>query len=412
MKTQHVAFFVWLAGTSWVGAQMSQSLNAPSINQRYGASPSTPPQMFQVEPKPAGQASTTQNGSNKPASGDAGSATANPAGPSIPGLPGNVPAPTTPVTPAPANSSNGSVGDVTNFPMPETMEQIDNQRTLTVRDQFVYQVLEDHDKPTLLFVDEKGEIAPQVPYLPELHLKVEGRTLYEVANKLKEVLQDPKQVPNDPNQAPDDSKTGYYKRATVLLAFYKGNGSRGHVNVFGEVAKPGSVDVPSDSVLTLLQAITAAGGFKDSADWVHVQLTRQNLDDASKVTQQEVDFETFYKGEGPEPNVVLQPGDVIKIPSKSERAADDIIIDGEVRSPAVLPPPNGKPMYLSEVMIQVGWTDWSNHTVQLFRYKDGKKTEEDHNVDDVLVKGNKDKDIQLQPGDMVIVKRNWWSFGG
>jgi protein involved in polysaccharide export with SLBB domain len=407
MNPRRVAFFVWLACASWAGAQMSQAINGgPSgINQTYGAGPSSPPQMFQAPPKPAGQTSTgnvtgneTGNGTNNSPAGPLTPAPASPTGTSAPALTGNVPAAPAPAVPAPATSPYAG-GDLTNFPMPETMEQIDNQRTLTGGDQFVYKVLEDHDKPVLLFVDEKGEIAPNIPYLPELHLKVVGRTLYEVAKKLKEELEDP--------------QSGYYKHATVLLAFYKGNGSRGQVYVFGEVPKPGPVDVPSDSVLTLYQAILAAGGFKDTADKEHVQLTRQNLDDASKVTQQEVNFQKFFDGEGPEPNVVVQPGDVIKVPSRSEHPQDDIIVDGEVRSPLVLPPPppGGKPLYLSEVMIQAGWTDWSNHTVQLIRYKNGKKTVEDHDVDDVLVRGNKDKDVQLLPGDMIIVKRNWWSFG-
>jgi len=44
------------------------------------------------------------------------------------------------------------------------------------------------------------------------------------------------------------------------------------------------------------------------------------------------------------------------------------------------------------------------------RYVDGKKTETFIDVDQVIVKGNKEKDVQLQAGDVVIVKRNWYSF--
>ena len=76
----------------------------------------------------------------------------------------------------------------------------------------------------------------------------------------------------------------YYKRATVLLAFYKGNGSRGHVDVIGEVVKQGSVDVPADNVLTLFQAISSAGGFKDSADKEHVQIIHHDPDPSKAVS--------------------------------------------------------------------------------------------------------------------------------
>jgi protein involved in polysaccharide export with SLBB domain len=225
-------------------------------------------------------------------------------------------------------------------------------------------------------------------------MKVEGRTLYEVAHALKERLEDP--------------QLGYYKRATVLLAFYKGNGSRGQVDVNGDVMKPGLINVPADNVLTLFQAITAAGGFKDSADREHVQIIHHDPD-PSKVTKQEVNYQKFLD-EGREPDMVVQPGDFINVPSRSERPQEDIMVVGEVSSPAVLPPPSGSPLYLSQVMIRVGFTPWSNHTVDLVRYVDGKKTETFIDVDQVLVKGNKDKDVELQAGDVVIVKRNWYSF--
>jgi protein involved in polysaccharide export with SLBB domain len=409
MKTWRLVFLVWLAGTSWAGAQMSQTLNGQSINQRFGASPSSPPQMFQGQLKPAGQSATGNTTTNKPTTGLPN--LLNPPDTTAPALSGNVAALPVPAVPAPANSSyNG--GDLSSFPMPETMEQIDNQRTLTVSDQFVYRVLEDHDAPLLRFVDEKGEIAPSVPYLPSLHLKVTGRTLYEVATKLKELLEDPKQVPAEAKLAPEDAKLGLYKRATVLLAFYQGNGTRGQVMVTGEVPKQGYVDVPANKVLTLFQAINDAGGFKDSADKEHVQLTHYDLDDASKNTPQIIDFQKFLNGDAPEPNFVVQPGDLIKVPAKGEGIQQGITINGEVRSPTVLPPPNGRPLYLSEVMLQVGFTDWSNHTIQLIRFIDSKKTITDYDVDEVLVKGNKDKDVLLQPGDHIYVKRNWWSFGG
>jgi protein involved in polysaccharide export with SLBB domain len=393
MKTRHIAFLVWLAGASWAGAQMHDAPSS-SIIQTYGASPSSSSQIFQDQPKPVPQsAASTSNTTVKPPGTNIITSMDPTPDATAPALTGNVPG-TPAFIPAPLNSTYTGA-DLTNFPMPETMAQIDNnpQHTLNVQDQFVYQVPEDHNKPQMLFVDEQGEIS-QVPYLPDLHMKVEGRTLYEVAQALKAKLEDP--------------QMGYYKRATVLLAFYKGNGSRGHVDVIGEVVKQGSVDVPADNVLTLFQAISSAGGFKDSADKEHVQIIHHDPD-PSKVTKQEVNYQKILD-EGREPDILLQPGDFINVPSKSERPQEDIMVVGEVTSMAVLPPPSGTPLYLSQVMIKVGFTPWSNHTVDLVRYVDGKKTETFIDVDQVIVKGNKEKDVQLQAGDVVIVKRNWYSF--
>jgi len=408
MKTRRIALLVWLAGASWAGAQMSQGLSGgpSSTTQTYGAGPSTPSQMFQTPPKPTGQTTAlTPNSTAKPANAASTSAAISPDTTTAPALTGNLPAAL-----APANSSyNG--GDLTNIHMPETMAQIDNQRELTVGDQFVFQVLEDHEKPQILFVDERGEIN-KVPYLPAARLpNVAGHTLYEVANELKVVLEDPKQVPPDPNQTPEDTKIGLYRHATVLLAFYQGASSRGHVDVFGEVFKQGHVDVPSDNILTLYQAIQDAGGFKDTADRSNVLITHQDRLDASKITQQKVDFQKFFDGQAPEPNVVVQPNDVIKVPSKTEGGLEGITVVGEVGTQVVLPPPGNVPLHLSEVMIKVGWTPWSIHTVELIRTVDGKKTVTNYDVDEVLVKGNKDKDVLLQPGDIIHVKKSWFSFG-
>jgi protein involved in polysaccharide export with SLBB domain len=424
MKTRVITILVWLAGASWA---VAQPYNGPTpINQMYGAGPSTPSQMFQTQqPSSFGQtalpvnatANTTSKSTTKaPVPAPAGAADT-----STPDVTSDTPAAAAPVL-APA-SAPYSGGDLANFHMPETMEQIDNDpnHQLAVRDQFVYQVLQDHEKPQILYVDENGEIS--VPFLPELHiqmdgstqpqvankLKVEGHTLYYVAREIQQLLTDPNQVPDDPNQPPDEPKTGYYKQATVLLAFYQGNVSRGHVNVIGEVLRPGPVDVPANSVLTLWDAINKdAGGFKDDADKEHVQLIHHDADDSKRDTNQEINIQTFID-QGREADIVVQPGDFINVPSRSQRAQDNIVVTGEVNSPAVLPPPNGAPLYLSEVMIKVGWTPYSNHTVELVRYKDGKKTTENHNVDDVLVRGDKDKDVQLQPGDHIIVKQNWFS---
>jgi len=62
-------------------------------------------------------------------------------------------------------------------------------------------------------------------------------------------------------------------------------------------------------------------------------------------------------------------------------------------------------------MIQAGFTDWSNHTVKLVRYKDGKRLpDQEINIDDIQIRGEQDKNITLEPGDMIIVKANWYSF--
>ena len=60
MKTRHFVVLAWLAGASWAAAQMHDA-PADSVTQKYGASPSSPAQIFQNQQKPAGQSATGGN---------------------------------------------------------------------------------------------------------------------------------------------------------------------------------------------------------------------------------------------------------------------------------------------------------------------------------------------------------------
>jgi polysaccharide export outer membrane protein len=87
-------------------------------------------------------------------------------------------------------------------------------------------------------------------------------------------------------------------------------GAKKHVTVEGEVAKPGRYPLESD--LTILAAISAAGGFTrfGSND---VKLRR--VDPASgKVTVIDVDLDEVRKGK--KPDLALQPNDVVTVPRR------------------------------------------------------------------------------------------------
>ncbi|MBF2034334.1 MAG: SLBB domain-containing protein [Leptolyngbyaceae cyanobacterium T60_A2020_046] len=79
------------------------------------------------------------------------------------------------------------------------------------------------------------------------------------------------------------------------------------VNVLGEVAAPGVVEVPPNTPLT--QALLAAGGFDDSrAQTGTVELVRLNPD--GTVSQRQIPV-SFNQGISEESNPILYPNDVI-----------------------------------------------------------------------------------------------------
>lgn len=100
------------------------------------------------------------------------------------------------------------------------------------------------------------------------------------------------------------------------------------IYITGEVARPGEYDLKHK--LTILQAVTAAGGFNDSAKRDAVLLIRQEEEDAPKVFLVRLKDEDLIKtGESGTYNM-LQPRDTIIVP-KSNIAKVDLFMDQYVR---------------------------------------------------------------------------------
>lgn len=76
-------------------------------------------------------------------------------------------------------------------------------------------------------------------------------------------------------------------------------------HVLGEVARPGSY--PLLGPTTILQALTAAGGFREFANTRKIQLLRGNR-------RYSFDYSAVLKGRKLEQNVPLEPGDTLVVP--------------------------------------------------------------------------------------------------
>jgi protein involved in polysaccharide export with SLBB domain len=413
---------VWLASTLTAMAQYNPP---PSILSDYGANPSTPANAFQSQLPPPGlppsmaanatsaDGNTTEATSGNATTPGAAGAILQPA--LVAPVPANMtttaPVPSTPtvgsMTPAAGNTSAASAAsaaasepafipshgpDLSNVPMPNSMDLIDNLHKLQQGDQFVYQVLEDGDKPSLLFVDETGNV--NIPYYGRF--KAGGMTLRQAAFAVQKELENPA------NQL--------YKRATVLAVPFSG-GSRGQVNVIGEVNRPGPLDVPTDHVLSLWEAILEAGGFTASADHEHLRLVHRDPTDPSNDSSKELNF-TKMQSDGTVTSVILQPGDFIDVPSKTDTSGI-IHVYGQVRAPQRMALPTGSNMTVSDAIIAAGgFTDFAVHTVTVVRYdKNNQRHELKEDVDDVTKKGDKNADIKLEPDDTIIVDSKYFSFG-
>ncbi|MGQ9427252.1 polysaccharide export protein [Gilvimarinus sp. F26214L] len=94
------------------------------------------------------------------------------------------------------------------------------------------------------------------------------------------------------------------------------------VYITGEVKQPGTQAI-TNVPLTLLEAVTEAGGLTDLADWTHVTLTRDGS------TRRFSLRELFQRG-NTQQNVVLQPNDIVHV---ARNDAAKVFVLGEVIAP-------------------------------------------------------------------------------
>jgi len=114
---------------------------------------------------------------------------------------------------------------------------------------------------------------------------VEGMTANEIAEELRTRLKD-----------------GYLREPSVSV-FIKEYSSK-KVFVLGEVQRPGTF--PFTAGMNIVEAVTLAGGFKDSANTNYVIVTRHMPDGDKRIP---VPVEKIT--EGVAQNLVLQPGDIV-----------------------------------------------------------------------------------------------------
>ncbi len=90
------------------------------------------------------------------------------------------------------------------------------------------------------------------------------------------------------------------------------------VTVDGQVKNPGPISLPTESTLTVYQAIIRAGGFTDIAKGSAVTVTRLLPDGSKKVFTVDVDalIKGKDRGKAADDTLLLEPGDIIYVPER------------------------------------------------------------------------------------------------
>ena len=171
---------------------------------------------------------------------------------------------------------------------------------LRAGDTVSFQILEDRiwnslDLPKPLVVTDSGEL--DVPYIGRV--MAVNKTCKELADEVKAALE-----------------KDYYNKATVVLSLNVANRLLGRIYIWGQVHSQGQLDMQMNENLTAGQALLRAGGFADFANKNKVQVVRgANGANGEKQTFN-LDMEQILEKGQTEKDILLQPGDLIIVPSR------------------------------------------------------------------------------------------------
>ena len=178
----------------------------------------------------------------------------------------------------------------------------DDTYKLRVGDTVSFQILEDQiwdpvNAPKILVVQDSGEI--ELPYAGRM--MAVGQTCKQLAVEIKAALE-----------------KDYYQHATVVISMNVASPILGRVYIWGQVRNQGPLDIRVNENLTAGQAILRAGGFADFANEKKVKVIR-NATGSDKAKQGQtinLDMEQILNDGKTEKDIVLQPGDLIIVPSR------------------------------------------------------------------------------------------------
>lgn len=165
---------------------------------------------------------------------------------------------------------------------------------LYARDLVTFSVYGENDLAGSLRVSGNGTIA--IPLLGEI--KVVGLTLAEAAKRIEEKYQ--------------ADEILIRPQVAMQVAEY----SKKEISILGQVGRQGKVEFPPESSsLTIVEAITAAGGFTRIGKGDSVRVTRKNSESGEEQIFV-VDAERLISGKGGADLFQVLPGDVIFVPER------------------------------------------------------------------------------------------------
>ncbi len=164
----------------------------------------------------------------------------------------------------------------------------------------------------------------------------------------------------------------------------------------GRVGKPGILTARSE--VTLLQAVSMAGGLQEGADL--------SLAYVARGTQRvPVDFVKLLRFGELSQNITLEPDDIVVIPDNPQNV---IYVTGEVKQPGMLPFVKERDWTaLKAVLAAGGFTQFAAMgRASLIREEGGRRNIIPVDFKDLMRNPEAGKDVPLKPGDILVVPQS------
>jgi len=167
--------------------------------------------------------------------------------------------------------------------------------------------------------------------------------------------------------------------------------------VLGEVRKPGAYSIDKDT--TILEAIILAGGFTERAAPSGTKLLRKRIDGTQETIEVDLSGVALRARE-----TLLSDGDTLLIP-----AGNTFYVLGEVMKPGAYQLDHASSA-IEGIALAGGFSPKAapNRTKIIRTHKDGRQETIVVDLNEVIKRGRKDKDVTLAPNDVIIVPESFF----
>ncbi len=233
-------------------------------------------------------------------------------------------------------------------------------------------VLDNKELDTIVSVAPNGKIA--VPLVGDI--QAAGLTVSELTDRLTQEF------------------SNKVKSPQVTVTLREVNSYR--IYFLGRVGRPGVV--MSKSEVTLLQALSLAGGIQEGADLSLAYVARGS-------ERLPVDFGKLIRGGDLSHNVLLSPDDTVVVP---DNPANVIYVMGEVKQPGMLPFVKERDWTALRAVAAVGgFTQFAARgSATLLRQTEGRRITIPIDFKEMMQNPQAGKDIPLNPGDILVVPQS------